>query len=56
MNNTLAPFKLIHPCRLEAEVMTSMAQVVGEPVDETEVTSAVGRSLLHYFTKQSHSR
>ncbi len=56
MNNTLAPFKLIHPCRLESEVMTSMANVVGAPMDEAKVTAAVGRSLIHYFANQSHSR
>jgi len=49
MNNTLAPFKLIHPCKLESETMTTMAQLLGGSVDEHGVTKAVGQSLLQYF-------
>jgi len=53
MNNSLAPFKLIHPCRLESEVMTSMAKLVGGSVDEAAVTKAVGQSLLQYFGRMA---
>jgi lipoate-protein ligase B len=49
MNNSLAPFKLIHPCRLESEVMTSMAKLTGSSVDEAAVTRAVGQAMLQYF-------
>jgi len=49
VNNSLAPFRLIHPCRLESDVMTSMHQVLRRPVDEHKVTHAVGRALLEYF-------
>jgi lipoate-protein ligase B len=53
MNNTLAPFRLIHPCKLESEVMTSMAKLVGGGVDEAAVTKAVGQSMLHYFGRMA---
>jgi lipoyl(octanoyl) transferase len=53
MNNSLAPFKLIHPCRLESEVMTSMAKLVGGSVDEAAVTKAVGQSMLQYFGRMA---
>ena len=49
MNNSLAPFKLIHPCRLESEVMTSMAKLLGAGVDESAVGKAVGQALIAYF-------
>lgn len=55
MNNSLAPFKLIHPCRLESEVMTTMAAVTGGSVDEQAVGKAVGQSLLHYFGRLGRS-
>jgi lipoyl(octanoyl) transferase len=51
MNNDLAPFRKIHPCRLESDAMTSMHKILGRPVDEHAVTKAVGQSLLHYFGK-----
>lgn len=53
VNNTLAPFKLIHPCRLESDVMTTMAKELGGPVDEAAVTKKVGETLLHYFARLS---
>ncbi len=53
MNNTLAPFQLIHPCKLESEVMTSMAQLLGGSVDEAAVTKAVGQNMLHYFGRMA---
>jgi len=49
MNNTLAPFKLIHPCKLESDTMTTMAKLLGGSVDEHAVTKAVGQSMLQYF-------
>lgn len=49
MNNTLSPFQLIHPCRLESEVMTSMAKILGGAVDEAAVSVAVGKTLIEYF-------
>lgn len=49
MNNSLAAFKLIHPCKLESEVMTSMAKLLGSHVDEAAVTKAVGQAMLQYF-------
>ena len=54
MNNTLAPFKLIHPCKLESEVMTTMAQITGSSVDEHAVTKAAGQCLLQYFGRMAH--
>jgi lipoyl(octanoyl) transferase len=51
MNNDLAPFRKIHPCRLESDAMTSMHKLLGRPVDEHAVTKAVGQSLLQYFGK-----
>ena len=53
VNNSLAPFRLIHPCKLESDVMTSMHKVLGKPVDEHAVTKAVGSALLQYFGKAS---
>lgn len=53
MNNSLAPFKLVHPCRLEGEVMTSMEKTLGASVDEHAVTKAVGHALLEYFGRKS---
>lgn len=53
MNNTLAPFQLIHPCKLESEVMTSMATLLGASVDEAAVTKAVGQSMLRYFGRMA---
>jgi lipoate-protein ligase B len=53
MNNTLAPFKLIHPCKLESEVMTTMAAVTGKHADEHAITKAVGQAMLHYFARLS---
>lgn len=53
MNNTLAPFKLIHPCKLESETMTTMAKLLGRSVDEHAVTKAVGQSMLQYFGRMA---
>jgi len=49
MNIDLAPFRRIHPCRLESDSMTTMHKVLGKPVDEHAVTKSVGQALLHYF-------
>jgi lipoate-protein ligase B len=49
MNNSLVPFKTIHPCRLESDVMTTMAKAAGTPIDENAVTQAVAKTMLHYF-------
>ncbi len=49
MNNSLTPFKLIHPCKLESAVMTTMAHLLGSSVDELAVTKSVGNAFLHYF-------
>ena len=49
VNNSLAPFRLIHPCRLESDVMTSLHKLLGSPVDEHKLTKAVGGTLLEYF-------
>ena len=53
MNNTLAPFNLIQPCRLESEVMTTMARVLGDGVDEHAVSKSVGQAMLHYFGRMA---
>ncbi len=55
VNNSLAPFRLIHPCRLESDVMTSMQRVLRKPVDEHELSQAVGRTMLEYFGRISGS-
>lgn len=49
MNADLAPFRLIHPCRLESDSMTTMHKVLGKPVDEHAVTESVGQAMLEYF-------
>ena len=49
MNNSLGAFKLIHPCKLESEVMTTMATELGTSVDEHAVARAVGESMIAYF-------
>ncbi len=53
MNNELDAFNLIHPCRLESEVMTSMAKVLGASVDEAAVTKGVGQAMLTYFGRMA---
>lgn len=50
VNNSLAAFHRIHPCKLESDVMTTMAQVAGRPVEERAFTRAVGQALIHYFS------
>jgi len=55
MNNSLAPFNLIHPCKLESETMTTMARLLGGSVDEHAVAKAVGHSMLHYFGRMEVS-
>jgi lipoyl(octanoyl) transferase len=50
-NNDLSPFRRIHPCKLESDVMTSMHKLLGAPVDEQAVAKAVGGTLLQYFGK-----
>lgn len=52
VNDSLAPFRLINPCRLESDVMTTMHEVLGRPVDEHAVTKAVAHALLRYFGKK----
>jgi lipoyl(octanoyl) transferase len=49
INNSLAAFRLIHPCRLEPDAMTTMHKLLGAPVDEHAVTKAVGKAFLDYF-------
>ena len=49
VNVDLAPFRLIHPCRLESDSMTTMQKVLGKPVDEHAVTKSVGQVMLEYF-------
>ncbi|MFI5345346.1 MAG: lipoyl(octanoyl) transferase LipB [Elusimicrobiota bacterium] len=53
VNNSLAPFRLIHPCKLESDVMTSMQKVLGAPVDEQALTKRLGEAMLEYFGKTS---
>jgi lipoyl(octanoyl) transferase len=53
MNCSLAAFKLINPCRLESDAMTTMHAVLGRPVDEFKVTKAVGACLLEHFGRTS---
>ncbi len=53
VNNSLAPFRLIHPCKLESDVMTSMAHLLHKPVDEHKLTKVVGSTLLEYFGRTS---
>lgn len=49
VNVDLAAFRLIHPCRLEPETMTSMHRILGGPVDENAVVRSVGQAMLDYF-------
>jgi lipoyl(octanoyl) transferase len=53
VNNSLAPFRLIHPCRLESDVMTSMQKLLGKPVDEHALTKRLGEAMLEYFGRTS---
>jgi len=53
MNNSLAAFKRIHPCKLESEVMTTMAVVSGGSMDEAAVTKAVAQAMLTYFGRMA---
>ena len=51
VNDDLAPFRRIHPCRLESDAMTSLHKLLGRPVDEHALTKSVGHTLLQYFGK-----
>ena len=53
VNNSLAPFRLIHPCKLESDVMTTMQKILGAAVDEHALTKRLGESMLEYFGKTS---
>jgi lipoyl(octanoyl) transferase len=53
VNNSLAPFRLIHPCKLESDVMTSMQKILGGTVDEHALTKRIGESMLEYFGKKA---
>lgn len=50
VNNSLAAFGRIHPCKLESDAMTTMSALTGAPLDERAVTEAVGRALIHYLS------
>jgi lipoyl(octanoyl) transferase len=50
LNNELAAFGRIHPCKLESDSMTTMAALTGTAVDEHAVTKAVGEALVRYFS------
>ena len=49
VNNPLAPFRLIHPCRLESDAMTTLHQILRKPLDEHAVAKSVGAAMLEYF-------
>lgn len=49
-NNSLAAFAHINPCKLESDVMTSLAKLAGAPIDERLLTEAVGQALIHYLS------
>jgi lipoyl(octanoyl) transferase len=50
-NNSLSPFKHIHPCKLEPDAMTSLHKLLGKPVDEHALTKKIGEAMLQYFGK-----
>jgi lipoyl(octanoyl) transferase len=56
VNNDLAAFGRIHPCKLESDSMTTMAALLGRPADEHAVTRAVGDALVRYFSYGSLPR
>ncbi len=45
----LAPFRLIHPCRLEPEQVSSLEALLGRPPEMDEVAREVARAFLAYF-------
>lgn len=49
VNNSLAPFRLIHPCRLESDAMITMAELLGRPLDEHALTKSVAHAMLDHF-------
>ena len=51
VNTDLARFSAIHPCGLDASVMTSMAQELGQPVDFTAVKTALSGHLATVFDR-----
>lgn len=50
INNGFEAFGRVNPCKLESDVMTSMARLAGRPVNEHAVTKAVGEALVKYFS------
>ncbi len=55
-NNDLSAFRRIHPCRLESDVMTTMRELLGAPVDEFALTTRLGETLLEYFGRKGSAR
>jgi lipoate-protein ligase B len=53
INNALEPFRLINPCRLESDVMTSLSEHLGAPVSESALSEMVGRCLLEHFGRKT---
>lgn len=49
VNCGLDDFRLIHPCKLEPEQMTSLQRLLGRPVDEAEIVKLVAESFLRCF-------
>jgi len=45
----LEPFRRFRPCGLDGSVMTTMAELLGRPVDHAEVRSSVARRLAARF-------
>jgi lipoyl(octanoyl) transferase len=50
VNNGFEAYAHINFCKLESDVMTSMARLSGQPVDEHAVTKGVGDALVQYFS------
>jgi lipoate-protein ligase B len=51
VNTDLARFAAIHPCGLDARVMTSMARELGQPVDLAAVKKALAKHVAVVFDR-----
>jgi lipoate-protein ligase B len=56
LNNSLSPFHLINPCRLESDTMTSAMEILGRPVNEDRAAELVGNSLINFFGRSPSPR
>lgn len=56
VNNSTDAFGFINPCKLEAETMTTLAAILGRPVDESRLTRRIAEGLMRYFPSPTNEK